>query len=52
MVFSALACAAVLIATAPLAVMVSNAARARHLIYGICAGIRQDAVWSLRAIGC
>src|SRR5262249_29901108 len=36
MVFSALACAAVLIATAPLAVMVSNAARARHLIYGIC----------------
>jgi formate hydrogenlyase subunit 3/multisubunit Na+/H+ antiporter MnhD subunit len=36
MVFPALACAAVLIATAPLAVMVRNAARARYIVYGIC----------------
>ena len=36
MVLPALACAAVLIATAALAVMVADAARARHIVYGIC----------------
>lgn len=36
MVLLALACAAVLIATAPFAVVVPDAARARQIVYGIC----------------
>ena len=36
MVLLALACAAVLIATAPLALAIQEPTRARHVIYGIC----------------
>src|SRR6266850_764018 len=36
MVLPALACAAVLIATAALAIMITDATRARHIVYGIC----------------
>jgi hydrogenase-4 component B len=39
MVLLALACAAVLIATAPVALMIADAARARALIYGTCLAV-------------
>ena len=39
MVLLALACAAVLIATAPVALMIADAARARALVYGTCLAV-------------